>query len=242
MSIVAHEKNNIFAPQIKTFTMKKFILSALILLPVLAKSQNIQLHYDMGKDRKYLTSTVEMFKPDKWGNTFFFIDMDYNANDNKGVSLAYFEIARCLKLGKSPFSLHVEYNGGFGAGGNYAYSYAINNAWLGGLDYTWNNADFSKGFSLKALYKNIRQKDNGSFQLTGVWHANFLNNKVTFSGFADFWKEETAYGDYIFLTEPQLWFNVTSNLSLGSEIELSNNFGGMDGFHVNPTIAGKWNF
>jgi hypothetical protein len=224
--------------------MKKYFLLSLFLIPMLAKAQNVQLHYDMGKDRGYLTSTVEMFKPDKWGNTFFFVDMDYNVGDVKGVSLAYFEIARCLKLGKSPLSFHAEFNGGFGQyytpNGNGAYS--INNAWLGGLDYSWNNTDFSRGFSLKVLYKNIRHKDDGSFQLTGVWYANFLNNKFTFSGFADFWKETTLFGDFIFLAEPQLWYNATKNISLGTEIEFSNNFGGLEGFNAMPTLAAKWTF
>ena len=32
-------------------------------------AQNIQTHYDLGKDRKYLTTTVEMFRPDKMGST-----------------------------------------------------------------------------------------------------------------------------------------------------------------------------
>lgn len=224
--------------------MKKYFLLSLLLLPMLVKAQNVQLHYDLGKDRKFFTSTVEMFKPDKWGNTFFFVDMDYNVGDVKGVSLAYFEIARCLKLGKSPFSFHAEFNGGFGqfAASPFNGAYTINNAWLGGLDYSWNNADFSKGFSIKALYKNIRNKDDASFQLTGVWYVNFLNNKFTFSGFADFWKEETVFGDFIFLSEPQFWFNATKNLSLGSEIELSKNFGGTEGFNIMPTLAGKWTF
>lgn len=229
--------------------MKKFFLLSLFLIPLLAKAQNVQLHYDMGKDRGYLTSTVEMFKPDKWGNTFFFVDMDYNVGDVKGVSLAYFEIARCLKLGKSPLSLHAEFNGGFGqfAASPFNGAYSINNAWLGGLDYSWNNADFSRGFSLKVLYKNIRHKDDGSFQLTGVWYANCLNNKITFSGFADFWKEENVFmngkkTDFVFLSEPQLWYNATKNISLGTEIEFSNNFGGMEGFNVMPTLAAKWTF
>jgi hypothetical protein len=228
--------------------MKKYFLLALLLLPLIAKTQNIQLHYDMGKDRDYFTSTVEMFKPDKWGNTFFFIDMDYNVGDVEGVSLAYFEIARCLKLGKSPFSLHAEFNGGFGqfAASPYNGAYSINNAWLGGLDYSWNNADFSKGFSLKALYKTIRHKNDASFQITGVWYANFLKNKITFSGFADFWREDNVIDgekkDFVFLSEPQLWFNATKNLSVGSEVELSSNFAGMDGFNVMPTVAAKWTF
>lgn len=228
--------------------MKKFIFILCLFSSTALMAQNIQLHYDMGKGRKYLTSTVEMFKPDKWGNTFFFIDMNYNDNEIKGVSLAYFEIARCLKLGSSPFSFHAEYNGGFGqfAANPYNGAYSINNAWLTGIDYTWNNADFSKGFSLKVLYKNIRHKQDASFQLTGVWHANFLKNKVTFSGFADFWKEDNIIDgekkEFTFLSEPQLWFNATSNFSIGSEVELSKGFAGMSGFNVMPTVAGKWTF
>ncbi len=49
--------------------MKKLLLIvALGLVMTFAKAQNIQLHYDFGKDRNYPTSTIEMFKPDKWGN------------------------------------------------------------------------------------------------------------------------------------------------------------------------------
>jgi len=228
--------------------MKKLVLAFIATLFAFgAFTQNIQLHYDMGKDRGYLTSTIEMFRPDKTGNTFFFIDFDYGVGDVEGVSLSYFEIARCFKLGKSPFSWHGEYNGGFGqwkagaAGG----AYTINNAWLTGLDYSWNASDFSRGFSLKALYKNIANtmddKPN-SFQLTAVWYLNFAKGKMSFTGFADLWREKTGFGSMIFLTEPQLWYNCCKKFSVGSEIELSNNFAGMDGFKVMPTIAAKYTF
>jgi hypothetical protein len=228
--------------------MKKLVLFFIASLFAFgAFSQNVQLHYDMGKDRGYLTSTVEMFRPDKTGNTFFFIDFDYGVGDVEGVSLSYFEIARCFKLGKSPFSWHGEYNGGFGqwkagaAGG----AYTINNAWLTGLDYSWNASDFSRGISLKALYKNIANtmddKPN-SFQLTAVWYLNFAKGKMSFTGFADLWREKTGFGNMIFLSEPQLWYNCCKKFSVGSEIELSNNFGGMDGFKVMPTVAAKYTF
>ncbi len=228
--------------------MKKLVLFFIAgLFAFGAFSQNVQLHYDMGKDRGYLTSTVEMFRPDKTGNTFFFIDFDYGVGDVEGVSLSYFEIARCFKLGKSPFSWHGEYNGGFGqwkagaAGG----AYTINNAWLTGVDYSWNASDFSRGFSLKALYKNIANtmdsKPN-SFQITGVWYLNFAKGKMSFTGFADLWREKTAFGKMVFLSEPQLWYNINKNFAAGGEIELSNNFGGMDGFKVMPTLGAKYTF
>ena len=228
--------------------MKKLVFAFFAgLFAFSAFSQNVQLHYDFGEGRSYLTSTVEMFRPDKTGNTFFFIDFDYGVGDVEGVSLSYFEIARCFKLGKSPFSWHGEYNGGFGQwkAGTAGGAYTINNAWLSGIDYSWNASDFSRGFSLKALYKNITNTmDNkpNSFQLTGVWYLNFAKGKMSFTGFADFWREKTAFGKMVFLSEPQLWYNINKNFAAGGEIELSNNFGGMDGIKVMPTLGAKYTF
>lgn len=237
--------------------MKKLVLAFVAALFAFgAFSQNIQTHYDMGKGRGYITTTVEMFKPDKTGNTFFFIDFDYGSNGVKNSpSLAYFEIARCFKLGKSPFSWHAEYNGGLFRPAP-AVGASISNAWLTGVDYSWNASDFSRGISLKALYKNIANTSDAkpnNFQLTAVWYVNFANNKMRFCGFADFWREgHTVSNDgfktnfqekkFIFLTEPQIWYNITPKFAAGSEIEISSDFAGHDGFMVNPTAALKYTF
>jgi len=233
--------------------MKKLlILLSLFTAASALKAQNVQLHYDLGKDRKYLTSTVEMFKTDNWGSTYYFVDMDYGAGGAQGVGMGYWEISRGLKFWKSPFELHVEYNGGFGQfkATPYNGAYQINDAWLFGGNYTWNTADFSKIFTLQAMYKTIRSKNNMSFQITGVWTIQLFKKKVTFDGFADFWREDNIVGvgantkatNFVFLTEPQFWYNCTDHFSVGSEIEISSNFKGHNGVMVNPTIAGKWNF
>lgn len=223
--------------------MKTFkALVVILLIAVSAKAQNIQTHYDFGEGRSYLTSTIEMFKPDKWGSTFFFVDMDYNSKKD-GVSLSYFEIARTFKLGNLPFELHAEYNGGhFGADG-FGASFA--NHYLGGLSKTWASEDFSKIFTLKTLYKKIHDSDYESFQITGVWSVKLLDGKVLFTGFADFWKEEKTWKDgdtdFVFLTEPQLWYNVSENFAVGTEVEISNNFIA-DELKFMPTLAAKWTF
>ena len=63
---------------------KSFIMLLLLLLTLGATAQNVQLHYDLGhslyKDltnRPSVTTTVEMFKTDKWVSTFMFTDKDY---------------------------------------------------------------------------------------------------------------------------------------------------------------------
>lgn len=227
----------------KTLTLTFFLCAILTL-----SAQNIQLHYDFGHllydeldTRPKLTTTVEMFKPDKWGSTFFFIDMDYTKN---GVAAAYWEIARELKFWNGPFSAHVEYNGGL----NY-----INNAYLLGPTYTYNNATFTKGFSFTAMYKYIQKNESpNNFQLTGTWYVHFDRQRYTFTGFADFWREKNPLTgkSYIFLSEPQFWVNLYKfngvsddfKLSVGTEWELSNNFAARKGFYFLPTLAMKWTF
>ncbi len=229
--------------------MKKLFLSIALLWSIGSMAQNVQLHYDFGKDRSYLTSTVEMFKPDKFGNTFFFVDMDYNAGDMKGVSLAYWEIARVFKTKNMPVGVHVEYNGGFGQYKvqNTDFAYTINNAYLAGVDYSLNNSDFTKGITFKALYKYIHDKHDFSYQLTTVWYMHFFNKKLTFSGFVDFWREDWDYDfdgttdtEFIFISEPQIWYNINEHFSVGGEVEFSSNFAGMKGFNAMPTLGVKY--
>ncbi|WP_303913415.1 DUF5020 family protein [Bacteroides mediterraneensis] len=233
--------------------MKKLFLFVLLLSAFVggAVAQNIQLHYDLGRalyksldERPWVTTTVEMFKADNWGSTYFFVDMDYT---DKGVASAYWEISRELKFWKAPFSAHVEYNGGL----NY-----INNAFLGGATYSWNNSDFSKTFGIQVLYKYIQKNAKPhNFQLTGTWTLNFWQGKFTMSGFADFWREKHTdekgqNHNFIFISEPQFWINLNKfkhvndnlNLSVGSEWELSTNFATRDGFYFIPTLAMKWSF
>lgn len=209
-------------------------------------AQNVQLHYDFGKGRKMLTSTVEMFKPDKYGSTFFFIDMDYGSDESgmdNGISLAYWEIARAFKWTDTQALMpRVEYNGGsMNLGGEVGWV-PIENCWLAGVEHTWASADFSKIFTLQGNYKYIKDKEDASFQITAVWTIQMLEGKMTFTGFADFWKEEMFWGtDFRFLSEPQIWFNPSKNFSLGSEIEISSNFVG-DKWAVKPTAAIKYTF
>ncbi len=237
--------------------MRKILLFFILLFTINAQSQNLQLHYDFGKDRKYLTSTFELFKLDKIGSTFIFIDFDYNLDKEKFPSLAYMEIARTFTVLNSPFSAHIEYNGGLMAlqQGADPLALSINNAFLGGVEYGWLSSDFSKSFGLQVLYKYIAAKNPLSFQLTGVWNLDFHKGKFTLAGFADFWREDNLNFSlrngqilsnpigtkFVFMSEPQFWYNVTKQFSIGSEVEVGVNFGAIKGLEICPTMGVKWN-
>lgn len=246
--------------------MKKFFIAALCLIAgMVANAQNIQLHYDFGRHiynsdihgRQDLTLTVEQFKADNLGQWYYFIDIDIDKN---GVFGGYTEVSREFTFAKpsalSSFAGHMEFDGGLSRNAN-----SFQSALLAGASWNWHNIDFSRTFSVQALYKQFlgQNGSNGaphthafaSFQLTGVWGIHFAGGKMTFSGFADLWRGERAnhHGCLVFLTEPQLWYNFNKHFSAGTEVEMSNNFifktcapFTCDKFYINPTVAVKYNF
>ena len=240
------------------------VTSAALLFAQGAKAQtNLQTFYDFGSDRQHFTTTLEGFYNDNWGNTFFFIDHDYNSKvENKVVapSGTYWEIARCFNFWQdsalAPLSFQFEYNGGVYNG------YTINNAFLLGLDYFVHSADFSNTFNFKVLYKTIARTDQKApLQFTFVWGFNdlFGAKGLRFSGFCDFWWEDhMLFKDHagaiipelshtVFLSEPQLWYNLgqhfgCDNFNIGGELELSYDFGTAKGFWCRPCAGIKWVF
>ena len=231
--------------------MKKKLFIAAVAVCALAATASaqttFQTFYDLG--RKHFTTTLEGFHQDNWGNTFFFIDYDYNYREGNTVvspNNTYFEIARCLNFwgdsALAPLSLQVEYNGGFGTGGNMAFCFPVNSAFLFGVDYFLHSGDFNNTLNLKLLYKKFVHMDsNVPLQFTAVWGCQDLFGlpKLRFSGFADLWWE----GDHtVFLSEPQLWYGIGDHFNLGGEVEFSYNFAGMEGFQVMPCIGTKWVF
>ena len=223
---------------------------------------NLQTFYDFGKDRKHVTTTLEGYYGDKWGDTFFFVDYDYNTKDAKnrfiGVSGSYFEISRGINFwhesALKDLSAHVEYNGGVNFGSQ---------NFLFGANYLLHNADYSNTFTFELMYKTFSGNTSSDMpvQFTFVWGMQdlFGVGGLRFSGFADLWGENTSYwygdaeplkaeaGKFIFLSEPQLWYNVgrhfgVDNLNIGTELELSYNFAGCSGFHFRPCLGTKWVF
>jgi len=227
-------------------------------------AQNVQLHYDFGHlydnldSRPSVTTTVEYFKADKWGSTFLFIDLDYQRD---GVAGAYWEIAREFNVSKNKqWAAHIEYNGGLSSDEETWQATRFQHAVLLGGAWNWANSDFSKTFSVQLLYKyNFKNRHYeahpySSVQLTEVWSTTFANGLCTFSGYCDLWYDPAVNGKWIVQSEPQLWFNLNTlkgwegiNLSLGSEVEISNNFvyndkGQNNKFYAIPTVGAKWTF
>lgn len=117
--------------------------------------------------------------------------------------------------------------------------------------------------------KGITEKHHQSLvplQFTFVWGMKDLGGVkgLSFSGYMDFWGQEhwvypvnmgTGLTDwtspklshFVFQSEPQLWYAVgqhfgCENLNLGTELELSYDFGSGQGFKCRPCLGLKWIF
>ncbi|MGL5690834.1 MAG: DUF5020 family protein [Bacteroidales bacterium] len=227
--------------------MKKLLLLLVTLISINLSAQNLQLHYDFRGtcDSKagdnYVTATYEMFKPDRLGNTFMFVDVDFNLKRGN-IGLIYTEIAREFTLGKLPFAAHIEFNGGIANWGS------IDNAYMAGVALPFNISKFH--FNTYVVYRlNNYHVVSNDVQWTMVWGGSFLNDRMTFNGHFDIWSENknrmTGRGgkQAVIHTEPQLWYNVIVNkFSVGTEIEMTKNFYPYADFTCYPTLAVKYNF
>lgn len=231
--------------------MKKILtMCAMLVAGLAASAQNVQVHYDFGRNiytgeeagRQNFTLTYETFSADKLGSWYYFVDLDINQH---GMAGAYTEVSREFNVGKQGWAAHVEYDGGLNLGTSFQTSALIGPAWNG------HNNDFSTTYSVQLLYKQFFGQNGNdpyaSAQLTGVWSTTFASGKCTFSGFIDFWRGQkyNGHGQLVMLTEPQLWYNISKKVSVGTEVEMSSNFVynavNDKSFFVNPTLALKFN-
>lgn len=236
--------------------MKKIIVLLLVFSPIIGYAQNLQVHYDFAEDRRFITTTLEMFRPDTLGSTFWFVDFDFNLPGSpRSMSSAYWEIAREFYipgLRNKPFfdelTFHIEYNDGFAA-----FETSIDT--LGGVSY---NSVFLAGFAHPVKIGNFtiatqwlcrvpRNTNGPDFQFTLIWLQPLFKGKLIFTGYADLFSQDKVMDndkkELIFQTEPQLWYTLTPKISIGGEIEINKNFPvGPNEWGFSPTLAVKWEF
>ena len=221
----------------------------------MAKAQNLQIFYDFGKDRQYITTTFEMFKADKFGDTFWFIDHYFanSAQRQAGAASAangtYFEIERGINFWQDSalkgLSAHLEYDGTSWGWGIFCV----------GAKYFFHSEDYSNTLTLYLMYDQHlgASKADIPVKFSAVWGLNdlFGVKGLVFKGFLDIWGNNSVFADlstakFSILTEPQIWMNLGKvfdyHLDLGGEIELSYNFAGNKGFMINPCAGLRWSF
>lgn len=174
----------------------------------------------------------------------------------------------------APMSAHVEYNGGVYNGYTINNAFLFGAEWFFHSKDFKNTLTLElmyKHINYHGVYKIdgvTKCKSKVPLQFTVVWGMQDLLGVtgLRFSGFADFWGEghkvypwlddkgqsyrnwaKGKNSNFVFLSEPQLWYNVgqhfgVENLNVGGEVELSYDFGTGKGFWVRPCLGFKWVF
>ena len=236
--------------------MKKIIVLFLLCTPLITRAQNLQVHYDFSKDRKFYTATLEMFKPDTLGSTFWFVDFDFNfPGSPRSMSASYWEISRDFYipgLKKNPvfdqLTFHLEYNDGFAAykdSGDYMGSASYNSVFLTGFSHPLKIGQVV--LTTQWLCRIPRGMDVPDFQFTLVWFQPVIKGKVLLTGFADLWSQDKIADpdkkELVFQSEPQLWYLITPKIAFGGELEISKNFPfGPNEWEFMPTLGFRWEF
>lgn len=243
---------------------KTSLLLILLLLGGFAlKGQNLQLHYDFGKalypkllsTRPALTLTVEQQSVDKFGDTFYFVDMNLQGGGGVGAMWKFF---RNLRFWQGPLSWHIRYDGGLLTRPTDKGRIAIpmQDAFFTGATYTYLRPDRKLVLSFTPSYKYIRGHHKPhNWELVAVWKYAPGNGLFSATGFFTFWQEERIWqGDkttsrFKMMSQPQFWLNLNKvkgfsphlNLSLGTELRFSHNIEAKQLIFA-PTLALKWSF
>lgn len=238
--------------------MKYCLWIIFVLLATTIFAQNVQLHYDNrhsidadNNDRNYTTLSFETFKLESYGSLFMKMDVDFKgAHNNPGN--VFTQISHTFKFWQFPAFLHLEYSGGLGMDSKSGYGYAIDNAYMVGAAYPFPLGNAWWSTYLVYRYNNFTHGSH-DLQYSLYWGQNFLRDKISLSGHLVLWTENKDHGDawtagqsgkkLLFLSEPQIWYNINKLLAVGTEIKLFYHvYSYSEGWLVYPTVAVKYNY
>ena len=121
---------------------------------------------------------------------------------------------------------------------------SLGQVWLAGINYYLDLGFIAMPIDI--LYRASQGADSPDFQLTTTWFVPLMDGNIEFSGFIDVFSQDEFGTDdkqIVVLSEPQIWYNANEHLSIGGEVEISNNFVfGADGVQALPTLGLRWTF
>lgn len=211
----------------------------------------IQIHADFDRkpaEEDIWTGTIEHFSTWKYGDNFFFVDIEGKPDFSTSADSIYLEYAPRLSMDKvfettilpstflGDLNLIGQYNGS-------DQSY-INDAWLFGVSIDFEG---QPNFGYSHIDIMVRDEDtqNSSWQVSFIWGQPFSIGPLNldFKGFADYWHDDNGE---IFISEPQLRLNLDSffgkdhllsKTCIGTEVEITHDFFGAGyGWETNPTL------
>jgi Domain of unknown function (DUF5020) len=246
--------------------MKKllFICSLISLTGVAttAQSQDLQLHYDLRHSvspgtnpENFPTLYFEYWKKQdsgrhliKPGDFLLKTEADLLGAGNN-IGKFYFQASQSFRAWNPKVFLQLQYSGGGGITEPKQYSYYITNTYQAGLEFPWRWKNAWLTTILDYKYVSYSKPTNDPI-FTQYWYIGLLNYKLEFAGDFSIWTENKDQGiettprakgkRAFFFAEPQLWYNLTHNLALGSKLNCYYHVNtATDVFQAYPTLAVK---
>jgi len=245
--------------------MKSLLFLTIIAWSAQTFAQNLQLHYDFrhSVDPKHnsqnfpalyfeylktLDSTSFFIKP---GTFFLKVETDMQG-DQDNIGKAYIQTSQSFRFWKPKIYLNLQYSGGLGVTNPAQYSYYINNSISLGPNYLWNWHGAYFNIALSYDY-NMLKKPSHDMLLSFYWWKGLWNYKMEFAGDFELYTLNKNHGDDFtkglkgktvsFFGEPQVWFKIKGNFSLGSKFIMYYHVITPDNlFEVYPTVAARIKF
>lgn len=245
--------------------MKYLFLLISAFIALAAKSQNLQLHYDLrhsidprNNPRNFPTLHFEYFKQQTDTSWFikpgsFFLKMETDMlGSGHNIGKAFIQTSQTFRFWKPGIFISVQYSGGLGVTEPKQYSYYINNSFSAGPAYAfqWRGAFFNA-----AVYYTYNEsaKPGNDLMLSFYWGKGFWNYKMEFDGDFELYTLNKNQGDDLtrymrgktvaFFGEPQLWAKIYRDFSMGSKLIIYYHVTTMQNlFEIYPTIAMRIKF
>jgi len=245
--------------------MKSLFFLILVAYTAQLSAQNLQLHYDLRhsidpqhNSRNFPTVYFEYFKTMDSTSSFikpgaFFLKVETDLQgDNDNIGKAFIQTSQTFRFWKPKIFISLQYSGGLGVTDPAQYSFYINNSFSVGPSYPfqWKGAYFN---ALLYYSYNVFKKPSSDVMLSFYWGKGFWNYKVEFAGDFELYTLNRDHGDDLtkglkgktvsFFGEPQIWFKIRNNFSMGSKVLLYYHVITPENlFEAYPTIAARIKF
>jgi nucleoside-specific outer membrane channel protein Tsx len=194
-----------------------------------------------GKDITQATLTFEHASGYKYGDNFFFIDVE---EVNKTTPTNYLEYETRLSSSKI---FDIKYDGfvkDILLAGQVNQASNLQKVFLYGLGFNLNLPKFNF-FAANLFVRDDKSYDGTSYQITLAWSVNFkFGVELEFAGFFDYATEEgedTSISETNIITQPQLFWVMNKQFSIGIEYHYWKNKYGIDGLDEKvPQLIAKW--
>lgn len=242
---------------------KQLLITTLCALAAMtADAQNLQLHYDLRhtvspatNPKNFPTLYFEFWKIRDSGSHRikpgdFLLKTEADLQGSAGnIGKFFMQVSQSFRAWTPRIFLQFQYSGGGGITEPKQYSYYITNTYQAGAEvpFRWKQAFLTAVLDYKYV---SYAKPTSDPLLTLYWYRGFFHYKLEFAGDFSVWTENRNHGDEtttgqkgkqgFFFAEPQIWFNATKTLSIGSKLNCYYHVNTpADTFQAYPTLAAR---